>query len=134
MKRLCCLWLVASLASATAAASENDEVSIEVANESGQLLRCQFLLAHWMTSAALVLEPGDSARLILGRAADGALFQRKAGEARPFPVESLLCGADQDFGSSRQDLDLSPLRRRQSDALAVRCSGDAVLSCHRGSL
>ncbi len=132
--RLCCLWLAATLLSAQAVAGDEDKVSIAVANETRQVLRCQFLLAHWMTSAAVLIQPGASARLALGRAVDGALFQRQAGEERPFHVESLLCGSDRDFGSSRIDLDLSPLRARESDSLSFRCGGEAAPACRRAGL
>lgn len=112
-----------------AAVAEGERVRLSLANETGAALRCQFLLAHWMTSESWVLAPGDRLALTLGRTQEGVLFQSHAEEPRPFPVEALLCGRDAAFADTRRALDLSALRVGASRALHLVCVATGSLIC-----
>ncbi|MEO1190724.1 MAG: hypothetical protein AAFY02_03150 [Pseudomonadota bacterium] len=122
------LLLLALLVWSTPAAAEQP-IAIALDNTGEAPLRCQYLLAHWMSRDALRLDPGAAAELPLYRQADGALFLRQPGEPRPLFVEALLCGDDQAFGETARQLDLSALRRAQADRLALRCDAADPTIC-----
>lgn len=102
-----------------AVAAGAESVALAIVNEGQAPLRCQLLLAHWMSESLAPLAPGAETRLTLGRDAAGQLFLERAGEARPFHLEALVCGAD--LGTARRHLDLSALRRGEAAGLVARC-------------
>ncbi|GAB5468566.1 MAG: hypothetical protein Kilf2KO_15960 [Rhodospirillales bacterium] len=95
---------------------------IDLTNAGERELRCQYLLAHWMSGEILRIAPGESVTLVIYRSAEGALYLRQIDDPRPLYVESLLCGPDLGFGEDRQQIDLSPLRQGASRRLAVSCA------------
>ncbi len=121
--------LALTLLAADPAAAADQALSLEITNRGPESLRCQWQLAHWMTASPLRLAAGESGRLALWRDDRGQLFLRQEGEARPFHIETLLCGPDAGFGAARRDVALAPLRRGVAEALLLDCKTEAVLDC-----
>ncbi len=124
------LWAIvlALLLSIPAQAGE-ERLVISLVNQGPGALRCQWQLAHWMTADALALPTGGEATLTVWREDSGALFLRQGEEPRPFHIEALLCGLEQGFGQTRQQVDLSALRRDRAGGLTVTCSNSARSEC-----
>jgi len=112
-----------------AAAAADQALSLDITNRGPEALRCQWQLAHWMTAEPLRLAAGESGRLELWRDDRGQLFLRQEGEARPFHIETLLCGPDAGFGEARRAVALAPLRRGEAEALLLDCETGAALDC-----
>jgi len=114
------------LATFTAAAEER--VAVVLKNAGTTPLRCQLMLAHWMTGEIRHLGSGESLTLALARDTAGQLFITRPGEARPFHVETLLCGREEGFGRG-EALDLSALRSGRSRSLAFACAAEERPLC-----
>ena len=105
-------------------------VTVQITNATSKAaLRCQLILAHFVTYEADALAKGQEATLELLRGdQDGTLiFSGKDG--RQMALENLLCGFDDDWGGTQNDLNLAQLRDGTSNRLQIICSGADRLTC-----
>jgi hypothetical protein len=92
-------------------------------------LRCQAVLAHFMTRDLAPFAPGGELTIPLQReTATGALLAVGPG-GRLIPVENVLCGLDRDWVATRNDLDLTRLREGSTQQLRIVCTEGNGLSC-----
>ena len=105
-------------------------VRLEIANaKSGAMMRCQLVLAHFVTLAPDRIRPGHRATIELHRdVGAGTLFYRRA-DGQPMALETVLCGLDDDWAATRNDLDLRRLRGGEGDRLLIVCDGEQGLAC-----
>jgi hypothetical protein len=93
------------------------------------VLRCQLVLAHFMTRDLPAVAPGREVEVGLWwEAATGTLFHGDAG-GRKTAVENLLCGADRDWTATRNDMDLTRLREGGVGHLRIVCRERSGLLC-----
>ena len=105
-------------------------VAVQITNATSKAaLRCQLILAHFVTYEASALAKGQEATLELLRGdQDGTLiFSGKDG--RQMALENLLCGFDDDWGGTQKNLSLAQLRDGSSNRLQIICSGADKLAC-----
>ena len=105
-------------------------VTVQITNATSKAaLRCQLILAHFVTYEADALAKGQETTLELLRGdQDGTLiFSGKDG--RQMALENLLCGFDDDWGETQKDLNLAQLRDGSSNRLEIICSGADRLTC-----
>ncbi len=120
--------LAAVLAGPLSAAPAGEPVRLEIANaKAAALLRCQLVLAHFVTLAPAPIGPAGRVAFELRRDPDGSLFYPHA-EGPPMALENVLCGLDEDWTATRNDLDLRPLRGGEERLLIV-CDGERGLAC-----
>jgi len=119
----------AGTATAAEPSGAHEPVALEVVNGARQAtLRCQLILAHFVTHQALLLPAGQRDSIPLDRYRDdGALTFARAG--RTMAVERLLCGLDDDWAGTAGDLDLGPLRDGRLSRLRLRCGDEAGFAC-----
>ncbi|MGD9536881.1 MAG: hypothetical protein AB7P52_07415 [Alphaproteobacteria bacterium] len=115
-----------------AAEREGDHapVRLGIRNEAADaVLRCQVVLAHFVTLADHRLAPGETRELDLQRAASsGALFVSGEG-GRLMAVENVYCGLDAQWDGTRVALDLTPLREPARQSLGVACAAARTPLC-----
>ncbi len=101
----------------------SESVSLEVLNGADSGLRCQLVLAHFVTQDIAPISPGDGTVIALDRDADeGTLIFRHAG-GRSMALENILCGLAGDWQATRVDLDLADLRADKTAALRIVYGG-----------
>ncbi|MBR45580.1 MAG: hypothetical protein CMM31_03670 [Rhodospirillaceae bacterium] len=94
-------------------------VSLEVVNGAEGRLRCQLVLAHFVTQDIAPVPPGGETVIVFDRDADeGVLIFRHVG-GRSMALENVLCGLAGDWRATRADLDLADLRAGESVALRM---------------
>ena len=112
-----------------AAADEPVVVSLKIENGMANgALRCQLVLAHFVTVGLAPIPAGQRLAVALTRDAAGALFYQ-AGEGPLMAIENVLCGRDDDWAATRQDLNLTTLRGPGVPAARIVCAGDNVHKC-----
>jgi hypothetical protein len=106
-----------------------EPVVLEVLNDTQRArLRCQLVLAHFITHVALVLDAGRRGRIALDRFdVDGTLALSQ--EGRTMAVENLLCGVEGDWAATVDNLDLGPLRDQRYARLRLRCNDEPGFAC-----
>ena len=109
---------------------ERAPVVLKIANGTeNAVLRCQLVLAHFMTGELAPAAPGRVIDIDLQRdAATSTLLYIGPGN-RLIAVENVLCGADGDWAATRNDLDLTSLREGSTWTLQVICADRGGLSC-----
>ena len=113
--------LTYGLIALVAAAADPVPVTLTIENATaGPALRCQLVLAHFITHDLALIPANGTAEIDLQRNPSGTLFFQ--GGDRSMAVENVLCGRDDNWTASRNDLDLRRLREAASPALRVTCS------------
>lgn len=114
---------------AAAAGQDKTPVVLQITNDSGRALRCQLVLAHFMTRDLKLAAPGDGIAVDLLRETETGTLLRSDVDGRWVPVENVLCGVDADWVATRNDLDLTDLREGGARRLRIDCSARNGLSC-----
>jgi hypothetical protein len=125
-------WLILTLAlgwSAVASAGEEVAIEVTVENRSDQPLRCMLVFAHWTTLDFPVIAPGARISVDLNRAADRALFVRRAQDGRPMMLEALHCGHDARWSESLTKIDWSKPMLSEAHSFRLACAGRERLAC-----
>jgi hypothetical protein len=105
-------------------------VSLTVANDAGEPLRCTILFGHWIEQDAGTVASGDRLLVAMRRQdEDGALYVER-GDGRRMMVENLVCGPLDDWWERHDDIALLPLRASPAHSFDARCGlQDGGASC-----
>ena len=116
--------------SSASSATESLPVRIEITNaKSGSMVRCQLVLAHFVTLESDKIEPNHRTTIALRRdVRAGTLLYPRAG-GPPMALENIFCGLDEDWAATRNDLDLTRLRGGGQNRLKIICDGQQGLAC-----
>lgn len=117
-----------SLLPARAVEPDAQEVTLLIANESKEPLRCQIMFAHFVVTEAGTVPPGGNLAIALSRQdSDGALWIARA-DGRRMMIETIDCGAASRWAATRGQIPLLPARAGRESRYGTTCRlGDAVL-------
>ena len=104
-------------------------VRLRLSNEAVNMtVRCQIVLAHFVTLADYRIVPGASRELELQREESSGALIVSRDDGRPMAIESIYCGLDGRWDETRADLPLNGLRDRARDHVDMICvdSGSPV--------
>ena len=106
-------------------------VILEIANATPEsAVRCQLILAHFVTRDAARIDAGGTARVELVRMPPAGTLAVRRDTGNAMAVENVICGLDDDWSASRNDLGLARLRDGSRDYLQVTCGATDGLSCN----
>lgn len=107
-----------------------EPVVLKITNKTeNDTLRCQLLLAHFMTGDAAQATTGWVIEVgMLREVATSTLLYLGPGD-RLVAVENMLCGADDDWQATRKNIDLTPLRAGGTRLLQITCTDRGGLFC-----
>lgn len=104
-------------------------IKLELDNSGDRALRCVVVIAHFMSEDLEVVAPGVKVVVALeGDSTDGSLFLRSA-DGRRKPIENILCGALDDWSSTRGEVPLLPLRSSSTSEVHLTCHVEGRLRC-----
>ncbi len=94
-------------------------VRLEIFNGAESRLRCQLVLAHFVTQDIAPISPGDETVIELDRDADKGtlIFLHEGGPS--MALENILCGLSGAWRETRADLDLAGLRAGETAELRI---------------
>ena len=120
--------LTYGLSTLVASAADPVPVTLTIENATaGPALRCQLVLAHFVTQDLAPIPANAVAEVDMQRDSGGTLFFQGGG--RSMAVENILCSLDDNWTASRNNLDLRSLREGALPALRVTCSATDSLTC-----
>ena len=91
-------------------------------------IRCQFVLAHFVTYDFVKVLPNDTLSIpVILRQSDRTIFYVYSG--KHMAVEDLFCGLDAHWSSTRTELTLTPLQSMLGESLGFDCGLDRDLFC-----
>lgn len=116
-------------ASAAEPSGPSAPVRLEIYNGTASSeLRCQLVLAHFVTQDIGRISAGKSAVIALRRDRDEGVLIYRSG-ARRMAVENILCGIAGNWRATRNDLNLAALRAGRRAQLKIFCQAPEALSC-----
>lgn len=104
-------------------------VTLRIANDGAEALRCVVLFGHWVTRELGMVEPGASHALAMTRdGGDGSLYVSRD-DGRKLMIENVVCGADRAWMETLGQVPLLPLRARSVREWRTSCRIDDRLDC-----
>jgi hypothetical protein len=104
-------------------------VTLHIANDGAQALRCVLLFGHWVTLELGIIDAGGSHVLAMLRdAGDGSLYIARD-DGRAMMIENVVCGADRAWTETLGQISLLPLRESREREFQTSCRIDDRLNC-----
>ena len=135
VRRLCAWAAVALIAAALlscaarADAPDEDAVTLSIANESPEPLRCTILFAHFVvTDVGTILPSADLSIAIFRQDGDGALWIPRA-DGRRMMIETIDCGSTSRWAQTRGQISLLPARAGRDARYSAHCRLDGTVVC-----
>jgi hypothetical protein len=129
-----CFWLVLLVSGTAEAKSEyqfNDPnpVYVSITNfHVSESVRCQFVLAHFVTYDPPVLLSGETLVVPITLEQDNStLFLLDYG--KPMAIEDLFCALDSAWSDTLSELSLAPLQNSTAENLTFSCGIELQFSC-----
>jgi hypothetical protein len=105
----------------SSAGTADETVTLAVANDGAEVLRCTILFGHWVEQGAGTVAPGDVLAVEFRRQeSDGALYVPRY-DGRKMMVENLICGPLEQWWERRADIPLLPLRAGTAQRFQASC-------------
>jgi hypothetical protein len=111
------------------ASAPDDAVTLRIANDGAQALRCVLLFGHWVTLELGIIEAGASQALAMMRdAGDGSLYVLRD-DGRELMIENVVCGADRSWTETFGQIPLLPVRASRERTFRTSCRIDERVNC-----
>lgn len=118
--------LAAPLVAASASAST---VTLSIKNDDRQALRCTVVLAHWVTVDVDPIASGATATVEMTRGPQPGALHISRFDGRPMMIENIVCGSDQDWGASFEQLPLTQVRDSVTSTYRIVCRAAPRVVC-----
>jgi hypothetical protein len=123
------LALVLQQSPARAAAPDSHAVTLSIANDGDEPIRCLILFAHWVVTEAGTIPPGGDLAVAMSRQdSDGALWIARA-DGRRMMIETIECGAASRWAETRGQIPLLPARAGREAGYGTTCRLDGAVAC-----
>ena len=114
---------------APAAAPDSHDVTLSIANEAGEPIRCLILFAHFVVTEAGTIRPGGDLAVAMSRQdGDGALWIARA-DGRRMMIETIACGAAARWAETRGQVPLLPARAGRAAHYGAHCHLRGTVVC-----
>jgi hypothetical protein len=111
------------------ASAPDDAVTLRIANDGAQALRCVLLFGHWVTIEFGIIDAGASRALAMMRgASDGSLYVLRD-DGRRLMIENVVCGADRAWAETLGQVSLLPIRDTRERTFRTSCRIDERVDC-----
>lgn len=123
------LALALALSTARAATPDSHAVTLSIANDGDEPMRCLILFAHFVVTEAGTIPPGDALAVAMSRQdSDGALWIARA-DGRRMMIETVACGAASRWAETRGQIPLLPARAGRDAGYRTTCRLDRTVLC-----
>jgi hypothetical protein len=114
---------------AQAAGSDAQPVTLSIANEAAEPIRCQILFAQWVaTEAGTIPSNGELSIAMFRQDSDGALWIPRV-DGRRMMIEIIDCGAAAHWAETRGQISLLPARAGREARYRARCRLNGTVAC-----
>jgi hypothetical protein len=114
---------------AQASGSDARPVTLSIANDGAEPMRCLILFAHWVTTEAGTMRPNGALSIAMFQQdSDGALWIPRA-DGRRMMIETIVCGAAARWAETRGQISLLPARAGREARYGTTCRLHGVVTC-----
>jgi hypothetical protein len=96
-------------------------VTLSIKNDDAQSLRCMVVFAHWITTDIGPIASGETATVAMTHGPQPGALHIARFDGRPMMIENIICGADNDWSNSVDQLPLSAVRDSAIAAYQIAC-------------
>jgi hypothetical protein len=118
--------LVVPLCVASASAST---VTLSIKNDDTHSLRCTVVFAHWVTTDFGPIASGETATVAMTRGPQPGALHIARSDGRPMMIENIICGTEQDWSNSFDELPLTRVRDGARAAYQITCRAAPRIMC-----
>ena len=118
--------LVLPLFTASAPAST---VTLSIKNDDARALRCMVVFAHWVTSDFGPIASGKAATVAMTRGPQPGALHVARFDGRPMMIENIVCGTEQDWSNSFDQLPLTQVREGATSTYQIECRAEPRVVC-----
>jgi hypothetical protein len=118
--------LIAPLFAASASAST---VTLSIKNEDTHSLRCMVVFAHWVTTDFGPIASGEIATVAMTRGPQLGALHIARSDGRPMMIENIVCGTEQDWSNSFDQLPLTQVRDSATSDSQIACRAAPRIVC-----
>jgi hypothetical protein len=104
-----------------AALAADSTVTLSIKNDDAQSLRCTVVFAHWVTTDIGPIASGETATVAMTHGPQPGALHIARFDGRPMMIENIICGADEDWSNSVDQLPLDPVRDGAISAYQIAC-------------
>lgn len=125
--------LMVSLSWSTVAANERDDVIVTIHNDSPEPLRCEAILAHFVTMPLFTIPRHQSAAITLRRDLQQGTLSLGEHKGSPMMLENILCAVDTQWTATKTDLPILDIRANPADHFSFSCKRVGRFLCSPAS-
>ena len=111
------------------AATPATNVTLSITNADTRSLRCMVVFAHWVTSDFGPIASGETVSVVMARGPDSGALHIARFDGRPMMIENIVCGIEQDWSDSFDQLPLMRVRDSGASAYQIACHAAPQIIC-----
>jgi hypothetical protein len=104
-------------------------VTLSIKNDDTSSLRCSVVFAHWVTTDVGPIAPGQAVTVAMKRGPQRGALHIARFDGRPMMIENIICGADQNWSDSFDQLPLALVRDDAGSAYQIECHAAPRVVC-----
>jgi hypothetical protein len=104
-------------------------VALSIKNDDTRSLRCTIVFAHWVTTDFGPIAAGETATVAMARGPQAGALHIARYDGRPMMIENIVCGTEQDWADSFDQLPLMPIRSGDTSAYRIACRAAPRVVC-----
>jgi len=122
--------LLSALALLLAAASASaSTVTLSIKNDDPRSLRCTVVFAHWVTVNVDPIASGGTATVAMTRGPEPGALHIARFDGRPMMIENIVCGTEQDWSNSFDQVPLTQVREGATSTYQIECRAEPRVVC-----
>jgi hypothetical protein len=104
-------------------------VTLSIRNDDTQSLRCTVVFAHWVTTDFGPIASGETATVAMTRGPQPGALHIARFDGRPMMIENIVCGTEQDWSNSFDQLPLIRVRDSATSTYQIACRAAPRIVC-----
>ncbi len=104
-------------------------VTLSIKNDDTHALRCMVVFAHWVTTDVGPIASGKAATVAMTRGPQPGALHIARFDGRPMMIENIVCGTEQDWSNSFDQLPLARVRDSATSTYQIGCRAQPRVVC-----
>jgi hypothetical protein len=112
-----------------AALAADPTLTLSIRNDDAHSLRCMVVFAHWVTTDVGPIAPGETTTVSMTHGPQPGALHIARFDGRPMMIENIVCGTEQDWSNSFDQLPLAQVRDSATSTYQIGCRAEPRVVC-----